>query len=59
MPTKGRTNKKSNQGFKSDKYNPETRREAQRRGGKAKVPKGFAAMTPEKRREAARKGGLA
>ncbi len=60
MPTrKGEPHKKSTQGFKSDKYNPEKMRSAQSRGGKAKVPKGFAKLTPEKRREVARKGGEA
>jgi general stress protein YciG len=52
--------KKSNQGFASSNYNPETKRAAQSRGGKATgVKKGFAAMSPEKLREIARKGGLA
>jgi general stress protein YciG len=32
---------------------------AGRRGGKKKVPKGFAMMDPKARRNAARKGGLA
>jgi general stress protein YciG len=50
--------KKSNQGFASSKYNPETKRAAQSRGGSAKVKKGFAALSPEKLREIARKGGL-
>jgi len=56
---KGQPHKKSNQGFASSKYNPEKKRAAQSRGGKAPVAKGFAKMTPEKRREIARKGGLA
>ena len=56
---KGQPNKKSNQGFASSKYKPETKRSAQSRGGRAKVAKGFAAMSPEKRREVSRKGGLA
>jgi general stress protein YciG len=51
--------KKSNQGFASTKYDRETKRAAQSKGGKAPVPKGFAKMSPEKRREVARKGGLA
>lgn len=59
MPLRLRSHKRSNQGFASRKYNPEKRRAAQSRGGKAKVPKGFAAMSPEERREVARKGGLA
>jgi hypothetical protein len=54
----GTPHKKSNQGFASGKYNPDKKRAAQARGGKAPVPKGFAKMTPEKRREVARKGGL-
>ena len=53
------THKKSTQGFASEKYNQEAKRAAQRRGGRAKVAKGFARMSPEKRREVARKGGLA
>jgi general stress protein YciG len=56
---KGQPNKKSNQGFASSKYNPEKKRAAQRRGGKAKVAKGFAKLSQEKLREVARKGGLA
>jgi len=59
MPQGSGTHKKSNQGFASSKYPSEKRRAAQSRGGKAKVKKGFAAMSPEKRREVARKGGLA
>jgi len=55
----GTQHKKSNQGFASVKYNPDKKRTAQVRGGKAKVAKGFAKMSPEKRREVARKGGLA
>ena len=55
----GTPHKRSNQGFGSSKYTPEKRRAAQSRGGKAKVPKGFATMSPEERREVARKGGLA
>jgi general stress protein YciG len=55
----GLPHKKSNQGFGSSKYNPDKKRAAQSRGGKAAVPKGFAKMSPEKRREVARKGGLA
>jgi hypothetical protein len=55
----GTQHKKSNQGFGSSKYNPEKKRAAQRRGGKAKVAKGFAKMSPDKRRKVARKGGLA
>lgn len=58
MPLRSRSHKRSNQGFASSKYTPEKKRAAQSRGGKAKVPKGFAAMSPEKRREIARKGGL-
>jgi len=58
--TKGAgVHKRSNQGFASSKYNPEIKRAAQSRGGRAKVAKGFASMSPEKRREVARKGGLA
>jgi len=58
--TKGaRTHKRSNQGFASSKYDPEKRRAAQSKGGKAPVPKGFAKMSLEKRLEVARKGGLA
>ena len=52
-----RAHKKSNQGFGSNKYNPEKKRQAQSIGGKAKVPKGFAKMSPERRKEVARKGG--
>ncbi len=59
MPKVSGTHKKSNQGFASSKYTPEKKRAAQSRGGKAKVPKGFAAMSPDKRREVARKSGLA
>jgi general stress protein YciG len=51
--------KKSNQGFASSKYNQDKKREAQSKGGKAHVPKGFAKMSPEKRREIAKKGGKA
>ena len=54
----GIPHKKSNQGFASSKYDPEKRRAAQSRGGKAPVPKGFAKMSPERRLEVARKGGL-
>ena len=60
MPqTAGLSHKKSTQGFGSSKYHPEKKRAAQSRGGKAKVPKGFARMSPERRHEVARKGGLA
>jgi general stress protein YciG len=59
MALRSRTHKRSNQGFASSKYPSDKRRAAQSRGGKAKVPKGFAAMSPQKRREVARKGGLA
>ena len=59
MPQGSGTHKKSNQGFASSKYTPGKKRAAQARGGRAKVPKGFAKMSPEKRREVARKGGLA
>ncbi len=60
MPQRtGLPHKKSNQGYASGKYDPEKKRAAQSRGGKAKVPKGFATMSPERRREVARKGGLA
>jgi general stress protein YciG len=55
----GLPHKKSNQGYASGKYDPEKKRAAQSRGGKAKVPKGFATMSPERRREVARKGGKA
>ena len=44
------------------KFSPEAiekMREAGRRGGQAKVPKGFALMSPEKRLEAWKKGGSA
>ena len=51
------THKKSNQGFDSNKYDQEKRREAQAKGGSAKVPKGFAKMSPERRREIASRGG--
>jgi len=54
----GIPHKKSNQGFASSKYDPEKRRAAQSRGGKAPVPKAFAKMSPERRLEVARKGGL-
>ncbi len=58
--TKGiHTHKKSNQGFASSTYDPDRKRAAQSKGGKAPVPKGFAKMSPERRREVARKGGLA
>ena len=53
------THKRSNQGFASSKYDPQKRRAAQSKGGKAPVPKGFATLSPERRREVARKGGLA
>jgi general stress protein YciG len=59
MPLRSRSHKRSNQVFASSKYTPEKRRAAQSRGGKAKVPKGFAAMSPEERREVAAKGGRA
>ena len=59
MPQGSGTHKKSNQGFASNKYHPDTKRAAQSRGGRVKVAKGFARMSPEKRREVARKGGLA
>jgi Stress-induced bacterial acidophilic repeat motif len=59
MPQGSGPHKKSTQGFGSNKYAPEKKRAAQSRGGKAKVPKGFAQMSPERRREVARKGGLA
>jgi len=59
MPRRASTHKKSNQGFGSSNYHPDKKRAAQSRGGKAKVPKGFATMSPEKRREVARKGGKA
>jgi hypothetical protein len=59
MPQGSGTHKRSNQGFASDKYAPDKRRAAQSRGGKAKVKKGFAAMSPDRRRAVARKGGLA
>ena len=40
------------------KKSPEdTREEVGRRGGKARVPKGFAKMNPSQRKKAARKGG--
>lgn len=51
--------KKSNQGFASGKYDQDTKQAAQRRGGRARVAKGFATMSPEKWREAAIKGGKA
>lgn len=51
--------KKSNQGFASAKYDQTKKREAQSRGGKAQVAKGFAKMSPERRREIAKKGGKA
>ncbi len=56
---KGHSHKKSNQGFGSAKYNPEKKHDAQSRGGKAPVAKGFAKMSPEIGREVARKDGLA
>ena len=59
MPQGSGTHKKSNQGFASSKYPSEKRRAAQRRGGQAKVAKGFAKMSPEKRRAVAIKGGKA
>ncbi len=59
MPQGAGKHKKSNQGFASTKYNQETKRTAQSRGGKAQVPKGFARMSPEERKAIARKGGLA
>ena len=58
-PIKGQPHKKSNQGFASSKYNADQKRLVQSRGGKAKVPKGFATLSPELRREYARKGGKA
>lgn len=54
-----RDHKKSNQGFASNKYDPEKKRAAQSKGGQAHVAKGFAKMSPEKRREIAKKGGKA
>lgn len=54
---KGIPHKKSNQGFASAKYNKKVKAAAQKKGGSAKVPKGFALMSPEKRKEIARKGG--
>lgn len=36
-----------------------TVKEAGRKGGKARVPKGFAVLSPEERRERARQGALA
>ena len=51
--------KKSNQGFASAKYDQSKKKEAQSKGGRAQVPKGFAKMSPEKRREIAKKGGKA
>jgi hypothetical protein len=59
MPQGSGSPKKSNQGFASSKYTPEKKRAAQSRGGKAKVPKGFALMSPERRREVAAKGSRA
>lgn len=46
-------------GFASPNYDREKRFEARRRGGSAKVPKGFAKMTPERVREIAASGGRA
>ena len=57
MPQGARKHKKSNQGFASNKYHPDTKRAAQSRGGRVKVAKGFARMSLEKRRAAAIKGG--
>lgn len=57
MPQVSRSHKKCNQGLASSNYAAEKKRAAQSRGGKAKVPKGFARMSPEKRREVAKKGG--
>jgi len=54
-----REHKRSNQGFASDKYDKETKRKAQAKGGSAKVAKGFAMMSPNKRKEVARQGGKA
>lgn len=59
MPQGSGAHKKSNQGFASSKYNPEKKRAAQSRGGKAKVAKGFATLSPERRKEIASKGGKA
>jgi len=59
MPQGAGAHKKSNQGFASGNYNPEKKRAAQSRGGRAIVAKGFATMSPERRREVARKGGKA
>ena len=58
MPQGAGKHKKSNQGFASTKYDREKKRAAQSRGGRAKVPKGFARMSPEERKAVARKGGL-
>lgn len=44
-------------GFASPNYDREKMYEARRRGGSAKVKKGFASMTPERVREIASKGG--
>ena len=45
---------KGKQGFAS---NPARAVEMGRKGGRAKVPKGFSTMTPERRREVAATGG--
>lgn len=55
----GIKHKKSNQGFASSKYDPEKKRAAQSKGGKARVPKGFSKMSPAKRRKVAARGGKA
>ena len=46
MPQGSGTHKISNQGFASSKYTSEKKRAAQSIGGRAKVAKGFAAMSP-------------